>query len=76
MRFWAHGSRHRPLACREAGLSGVRSSVVPLHGASVGVAADENAYRSIPITPNLSPPNHVNRLAMLSFHLTTVPVEA
>jgi hypothetical protein len=35
----------RTLACRAAGLSGVGRSVLPLHGASVAVAADENAYR-------------------------------
>jgi hypothetical protein len=53
MRFWAHGSRHRPLACRAAGLSGVGSSVVPLHGASVAVAADEKAYRLVTLKPGV-----------------------
>src|SRR5688572_27786696 len=36
----------RTLACLAAGLSGVASSALPLHGASVAVAADENAHRS------------------------------
>jgi len=35
----------RTLACLAAGLSGVASTELPLHGASVAVAADENAYR-------------------------------
>jgi hypothetical protein len=40
------GRGTRTLACRAAGLSGVGNSLLPLHGASVAVAADENAYRS------------------------------